>query len=163
MNIFVLSTNPIESAKMHPSKVLNKMSLEGCQMLATVFSEHYLDWGTLPKKDGTPYKPTHKNHPCTKWIAESHSNIAWTIVHSMALALEHRNRYGRLPATYRTLQEAKKIFEQHTRYKLLHYRVLSDEHFIRAMDSELKENREISNVEAYKQYIRRKSYFNGEF
>jgi len=163
MNIFVLSTNPVESAKLHPSKVLNKMALEGCQMLATVFSEHYLDWGTLPKKDGTPYKPTHKNHPCVKWITESHSNIAWTIVHSMALALEHRDRYGKLPATYRTLQKAKELFERHTRYKLLHYQVLSDEHFVRAMIEDIKTDSKITTVEAYRAYIKTKPYFDGRF
>lgn len=63
MNIFILDNNPRLAAQQHCDKHVPKMILESAQMLSTVL--------------GGPYKPTHKNHPCTKWVAESRQNAAW--------------------------------------------------------------------------------------
>ena len=63
MNIFVLDESPRVAAMAHCDKHVIKMVLESAQMLSTVL--------------GGPYKPTHKNHPCTKWVAESRQNAAW--------------------------------------------------------------------------------------
>ena len=56
MNIFVTSEFPAESAICLPDKHIVKMPLECCQMLSIVASKKWgHDYGTLPKKDGTPY------------------------------------------------------------------------------------------------------------
>lgn len=80
MNIFVTDSCPVFSAVALPDKLVNKMATESCQMISIIYSPWYHNWGTIPKKDGTPYntaKGTHRNHPCTKWAAESYENLAW--------------------------------------------------------------------------------------
>ena len=101
MNIFVTSPCPHESAKVLPDKHVVKMPLETCQMLSIVFSHWYYDWGDdlVKKKDGTPYsvkKGAFRNHPCTKWAADSIYNTAWLIQHGCALSQEYSYRYGKL-------------------------------------------------------------------
>jgi hypothetical protein len=59
---------------------VSKMILESAQMLSTVL--------------GGPYKPTHANHPCTKWIGHSRANAVWLIDLARELNNEWRNRYG---------------------------------------------------------------------
>lgn len=79
MNIFVLDTDPQRAAQYHCDKHISKMILESAQMLSTVL--------------GGSYKPTHKNHPCTKWVAESRSNASWLIALTYALNQEWQMRY----------------------------------------------------------------------
>ena len=83
MNIFVTSSDPVESAQVLPDKHIVKMPLETCQMLAVVYSKWYFNWGNdlLPKKDGTPYnteKGAFRGHPCTIWAAESIACLLYT-------------------------------------------------------------------------------------
>lgn len=156
MNIFILDKCPVTAAKYYPDKLCSKISLEICQMLATNFSANYLNWGDLPKKDGNAYKVSYPNHPCTIWMREKEENIAWSITHGLALALEHKQRFGRLPATYHTLRKAKQLFEQHTG-KMLNVYVRAG-NFTRAMPDVLKYDKTISTVEAYRVYMHSKSY-----
>lgn len=86
MNIFVLSRNPYEAAKMHCDKHIVKMPLETAQMLSTTLHNYGVNM---------PYKPVHKNHPCTKWVGENISNFLWTIHLGIALCNEYRKRYGK--------------------------------------------------------------------
>jgi hypothetical protein len=41
------------------------------------------------------YKPTHVNHPCTKWVRASQANFEWTVQHGLALCTEYTLRYLR--------------------------------------------------------------------
>ena len=84
MNIFVTHPDPLRSAVVLPDKHVVKMPLETTQMVSLLFSPWYYDWGTVLRKDGTPYdtkKGAFRNHPCTKWAAESMYNTAWLIQH----------------------------------------------------------------------------------
>ena len=44
----------------------------------------------------TPYKSTHKNHPCTVWSRESLSNYMWLRELTLELHKEYQYRYGKL-------------------------------------------------------------------
>lgn len=70
MNIFVLDPNPAVAASYHCDQHLHKMILESAQIVSTAM---------IAREFGIPglYKPTHINHPCTKWAAESNHNILW--------------------------------------------------------------------------------------
>lgn len=81
MNVFVLSTCPIEAAQMQCDKHVVKMVVETAQMLCTVGIGSY--------------KPTHKNHPCTVWAGKSLENFEWLVAHGLALCDEYTYRYGR--------------------------------------------------------------------
>ncbi len=68
MNIFALDTDPVTCAQYHCDKHVIKMILESVQMLSTTCSILGAE---------APYKPTHANHPCTKWVRESWENFGW--------------------------------------------------------------------------------------
>lgn len=82
MNIFVLSEDPIEAAKMQCDQHVVKMPLETAQMLCTAYPE-----------DIAPYRRTHLNHPCNLWLRESLENYEWLLIHGLALCDEYRFRF----------------------------------------------------------------------
>jgi Pyrimidine dimer DNA glycosylase len=86
MNIFVLDNSPRLAATMHCDKHVSKMILESAQMLCSVINER---GGT------TPYRTTHKNHPCTIWARASQENFNWLTELSKELNKEYRKRYGK--------------------------------------------------------------------
>lgn len=80
MNIFILSLDPTRAAQYHADQHVNKMILESAQMLSTILNG--------------PYKPTHANHPCTRWVQRSSHNAAWLIDLCVKLNIEAQRRYG---------------------------------------------------------------------
>jgi len=92
MNIFVLSSNPVEAAQMQCDKHVVKMCLETAQMLSTIV--------------GGPYKPTHANHPCTLWAASSKGNFLWLKEHGLALCAEYTYRYSKIHKSEAVIQNA---------------------------------------------------------
>jgi hypothetical protein len=91
MNIFATSPCPKESAKFLDNKRLVKMCLETTQILCTVINEN-------AGEKITPYKSTHKNHPCVKWAGESQENFFWLNIHAMELCGEYKIRFGKVHA-----------------------------------------------------------------
>lgn len=123
MNIFILSTDPVEAAQMQCDKHVPKMLVESGQMLST--AHRVLD-GHLtrrPSKSGKTmvkywdlyegqddleaellyYKAVHVGHPCTVWSMESDSNYRWHWEHMKALSEEYTYRYGKSHKTEREL------------------------------------------------------------
>ena len=87
MNIFVLDNDPDIAAQMMCDKHVVKMIVETAQILCTVVASFGYD---------TPYRPTHKNHPCTAWAGKNRANWGWLIDHGMALCDEYTERYGKI-------------------------------------------------------------------
>jgi Pyrimidine dimer DNA glycosylase len=86
MNIFVLDLDPVVAASYYIDKHCVKMPLEIAQMLCTAINL---------QGNETPYKPTHKNHPCSVWLRESLSNWNWLVLHGIAVAEEYTRRFGK--------------------------------------------------------------------
>lgn len=84
MNIFILDYDPAAAAQYHCDKHVIKMILESAQMLCTACN---LDG------QSTPYKTTHKNHPCNVWVRESLTNWLWLRQLAFWLNEEYRIRY----------------------------------------------------------------------
>lgn len=98
MNIFYLDPNPCSAAQFQCDKHVVKMIVESAQMLCT--AHQVLD--EVDELLGEKlYKPTHKNHPCSIWVRESHQNYQWLYAHLVALLAEYTKRYGRIHATSR--------------------------------------------------------------
>ena len=154
MNIFVTSPWPAESAIVLPDRHVTKMALEACQMLSIVASAKWgHDYGTLPKKDGTPYateKGAFRNHPCTRWAAESIDNAYWLIKWGMNLCDEYSVRYGKTHSCYNTLLDAYYLFPKG--------KLTNVTPFVRAMPDEYKLDTSIDTFEAYKRYISSKTW-----
>lgn len=86
MNIFFLDRDPVTCAQYHCDKHVVKMCLEYSQLLQTAMFRLGYE---------TEYEPTHYNHPCALWVAESIQH--WNWVHDLALCVneEYKYRYGK--------------------------------------------------------------------
>lgn len=87
MNIFYLDTSPVLAAQYHADKHIGKMMIEGAQLL---FTSYHVMTGM-----DTPWKPTHRNHPCTLWLMESQWNHDWLAMLVGFLQVEWTYRWGR--------------------------------------------------------------------
>ena len=86
MNIFIISSDPIECVKALDDKRLVKMVLETAQIICTVLNG---------RGEVTPYKSTHKNHPVVKW---TENNLDWTSNYFRVILDEYTHRYGKIHA-----------------------------------------------------------------
>lgn len=159
MNIFVTDECPVLSAVSLPDKHIVKMALETCQMISVIYSKWYHNWGTIPKKDGTPYsteKGAFRNHPCTVWAAESYENLAWLIRHGYALCNEYGHRYGKTHSCLGALYVAEVIFLDNSQESLEIYKNVKS--FTRAMPDEYKLDESIDTPTAYQKYVASKPW-----
>lgn len=114
MNIFYLSTDPIEAARFHLDKHVVKMILETAQLLST--AHRILDGVqtqvskttktgkqksvkryilTNPLHNELVYSATHVNHPCAIWCRDNINNYMWLYELFVALCDEYTYRYGK--------------------------------------------------------------------
>lgn len=89
MNIFVLDDDPKLCAMAHCDKHVVKMILETAQMICTT---HHLIGGYEYE---IPYKSTHINHPCNRWLRDSVENYNWLMSLITHLNDEYRYRYDK--------------------------------------------------------------------
>jgi hypothetical protein len=104
MNIFVLDCSPAVAASLHCDQHVCKMIIETAQMLYT-----YLDSiGELARIDLkspitgnalTPYKSTHKHHPCVLWLHGGRSNFTWLVMLGIYLCNRYSDIYGKTHGT----------------------------------------------------------------
>ena len=161
MNIFVTDRCPVQSARNLPDKHIVKMPLETCQMLAIIYSDWYYGVGKLYKQDGTPYRTQHgafRNHPCTQWAAANQYNLAWLILHGVALCDEYHQRYlPKVHTCYDVLCQAQRIY--HDCFdELLTDAAAKVTDFTRAMPESIKFDTTIDTITAYKQYLNTKPW-----
>ena len=95
MNIFAIEKTKdnqidwVASAKSLDNYRVVKMILESTQMLCTTLNE-------LEGRQLTPYKSTHKNHPCCKWLRESYYNF-WNLQeHALSMVDEYQERFNKI-------------------------------------------------------------------
>jgi hypothetical protein len=155
MNLFACEDNPVEAAKALPDKHVCKMCIENAQMLAVAVGDvDGLGWGTLRKKDGTPYsQKAHINHPSTKWVRASYGNLAWTIIHGLALCDEFEHRFGKPHASKVAHLDAKALFEANKPELDLNSHWELHQTFARAMPEEIKFDKSIDSITAYRKYL----------
>lgn len=86
MNIFILDTDLKRNAQSYCNAHLSKIILESAQLMCTVINE----MGGV-----SPYKTTHKNHPCAKWLFESGGN--WDLLFDLVTELneEYEIRFNK--------------------------------------------------------------------
>ena len=160
MNIFVTDPCPIQSARNLPDKHIVKMPLETCQMLSIIYSDWYYGVGKLYKSDGTPYRTAHgafRNHPCTQWAAANQYNLAWLIMHGIALCDEYTSRYDKIHTCEAVIYQALRIYNACFDDSVSQsYRKVT--HFTRAMPESIKFDTTIDTITAYKQYLNTKPW-----
>lgn len=165
MNIFVLDLDPTKCAEYHCDKHLVKMITEHNQILGSIA---YIARGIPRKKDITekfinenfqgfprsrdgnphPYGIGYRNHPCTRWAAESAPNYSWLCKLNLAMCKEYTKRYKRTHAG-----EAITKWYQENMPKITGYGMTP---FVQAMPADVKNE---DPVKAYRDYyIKHKSH-----
>lgn len=137
MNYFYVDEDAITAARMLCDKHVVKMILETAQMLSTA---HRLT--ESPQADFV-YKPTHSNHPSTKWLRSSQIAYKHGLQHLCALFDEYRHRYNKTHATERLLPYLSQVPE-----------ALPDLPFVDPPQCMYDECRGSDTVEAYRSYYR---------
>lgn len=110
MNIFYLSHDIQECAKMHVDKHVVKMILEYAQLLST--AHRVIDgtetivlsktgrkvkrWILNDSRDNLLYSATHINHPSAVWARQNDSNYQWLAALLDELSHEYTFRYGKI-------------------------------------------------------------------
>lgn len=89
MNIFFLDRNIEKCAQAHCDKHVNKMILEGAQLLASAHHMTNPQAGTILDM----YRLTHKNHPDAIWVRASINNYIYLMDLMEALNTECQYRY----------------------------------------------------------------------
>jgi hypothetical protein len=121
MNVFILSTNPIEAAQLQCDKHVPKMVVESAQMLSTAHRMLDGEPTRKPSKSGKTmvkyyemvddsfedilYKAVHMGHPCTVWTMQTAANYRWHYDHFAALCDEYTYRYGKVHKSDRDLRD----------------------------------------------------------
>ena len=147
MNIFVVNEDPRLAACDLPDKLTCKMPTESLQLL-TPWAYNELG-AYIQKPDGTNYGiKGFAHHPCSRWLYDSPSNVAWVIAHGLSMCAEYSRRYGgKTHGSQLGLLQVRKLFiynfpgvswEEHTE-------------FVQAMPDEFKVQGDA--VTAYRNYI----------
>ena len=135
------------------------MILESAQMLSIVYSPHYWDIGEVMKVDGTPFKTAKgafKKHPCTIWAAAKVENCAWLVQHACGLCSEFARRYGKQHGLTKSLWDTKRLFHRETGESITIHRMVDS--FARAMPEDIKYDKSIDDVTAYRRYLNTKPW-----
>ena len=94
MNIFYLDSNPGICAKYHNDKHVVKMILETAQLLC---GAHWVNGSEAP------YKLSHQNHPCSKWVRTNTENYRWLCMLGIQLCWEYKRRYLKTHKSYEVI------------------------------------------------------------
>ena len=105
MNIFFIDKCPIKSAQQLCDKHVVKMVLETALMCSTAMHE----WD-YAKDMHHVYKSAYKNHPMTVWVRDNIHNLAWAVIHGLAIGREYKYRYGKDHKSTKVLEEIHGVF-----------------------------------------------------
>ena len=95
MNIFLIEKDQkghidwSKSARSLDNYRVVKMILESTQLMCTALNQ-------LEGRELTPYKSTHINHPCSKWLRESYYNFHNLYIHAKSMCEEYTLRFGKV-------------------------------------------------------------------
>lgn len=148
MNIFVLHRLPNIAAQCIDDVRLSKTAIESGQMLRAALGRHGLnedhcyEYGILTKS-GTPWRITHKNHPCTLWAGDSRANYMWLAIHAIEQCEEFTRRFGNEHACYAPIKAMARLW----RDTAFPQKALTP--FAQAMPDEYKHENAVTAYRAY--------------
>lgn len=96
MNLFYLSSDPVQAARYHCDQHVRKMLIEYAQMMSTAHR-------VLDGDDDRFYKKTHANHPTSVWVRSSRMSYFYTYNIWAECAAIYRESAGRDHATWSKL------------------------------------------------------------
>lgn len=122
MQLFILDQkSPSNCAKQMCDRHLIKQILECAQLISTTASKYVSNF--------TPfYKPTHVNHPITKWIQKSYANFMYTLCYFLQCCKEYTYRFGKLHKCHKI------VCESISKTLLLKSNIFTDKEYAKAVD-----------------------------
>lgn len=96
MNLFLCPPSQLDQPR------LGKQIIEAMQLYATAKPP---GWPNAIKANGEPYKPTHQNHPVTRWAARHAQNAYFCVTVAKQCGAEWLERYGTMHAACKTALE----------------------------------------------------------
>jgi hypothetical protein len=105
MNLFILDLDPQKAAQYYQDLHINKIIIEGSQLLAAAYPLERLAEADCPRtQKGQPRKHGHYNHPMTKWVRQNMNNFTWTLDHLSGLYQERLYRFGKPHFTWEFIE-----------------------------------------------------------
>lgn len=96
MNLFILDSDPIQAAQYYQDLHVNKIIIEGSQMISGAYELDELKDPSCPRtQKGTPRTHGFRNHPMSKWVRETKENFEWTLQHLNQLSKEWSYRFNK--------------------------------------------------------------------
>ena len=96
MNLFILDKDPVKAAEYYQDLHVNKIIIEGSQLLAAAYPLDRLAKTDCPRtQKGNPRVHGHRNHPVSIWTRENMTNFMWTLNHIQALYDERVYRFNK--------------------------------------------------------------------
>lgn len=92
MQLFVLDDDPYTAGRYYYDTHVIKILVEAAQMMCTAYP------AGVP-----PYKHTHVNHRCAKWVRECSGNFRWTLSLAYSLAHQYTKRFNKTHKTSNVL------------------------------------------------------------
>jgi len=139
MNIFILDKNINRNVRYYVDNHIVKMPLETAHLLCTTLHLFNIE---------TPYKQTHTNHPCAKWVRESLANYKYLCKLGKAICKEYSFRYGKVHACEKVIDYCSSMTKQLSK----HVKDQGKTKAAQAMPTQYK--RQDNVVEAYRTYYR---------
>ena len=141
MNIFYLSADPEQAAKMACDKHVVKMILESTQLLYT--AQGLSPSNNLENNPYDAYKPTHKNHPSAIWTRTSIPHYLWLCDLALNYCKEYKFRYG---------EEKEHACQKHLIWLKANPPEIPDNGFVQPPQCMPDTYKQESSIEAYKAY-----------
>jgi hypothetical protein len=142
MNIYIVDKDPTKIGAMLPDSILRSAIIRGTQILINVAVKFGYD---------TNWKPGFKQHPTTKWLAINQDNWDWVVHYMIGLCEEFEYRFEKKHGCEKTVREIAELLKDH----LGDYTLCNS--FMRCMPNYLKRDNNISDVEAYRIFIKGKN------
>jgi len=125
------------------------MFLESLQLLCNAVPDNIREIGGGLRDGGGLFRPTHKHHPCTRWVIESAGNWHWLLMHANTLSQEYTLRFNRQHASTEVLRFLN-LYQYNIRSVLSHpFEDMTP--FAQAMPEEYRHE---NAVHAYRTYYR---------
>lgn len=142
MNIFVFDNKKIENNALYlDDKRLNKMILETAQLMS--------NWLYLNKKPHF-YKPTHLNHPATKWLMKDEKHFKWLYFYFIELNKERSHRGFKEHLSYT------KAIKENIDSKKWGYKSYSIEEFVNIEFENITPHKDLETTKAYRRLLKEK-------
>ena len=95
MNLFATDPCPIKSAQnLDDARLVNQVRETAQLISGALFYNHPLEYAKRAL-----YKPTHMDHPVSRWTRQTRENWRWAVSHANALAVEYSHRFGKVHAS----------------------------------------------------------------